>query len=209
MRSPLWLGERDWYCSIVGLEAISLPMIPETNRMPVNSIGDAGDAALALMVVRKCEEIDGGLPSRLRMMMLINVVIDFIIGLVPFVGDIADAIYKANTRNAIILEKHLREKGAKRLKNQAQRQDLPAVENRQERIVDHSLPEEWDKHESGVIESPLPNYHEQSMSGGGSANNAHTQPTRPPRAKKTRDSRGSSRWFGGSRGREEDVERGR
>lgn len=209
MRSPLWLGERDWHCSIVSLEAISLPMIPKTNRMPVNSIGDAGDAALALMVVRKCEEIDGGLPSRLRMMMLINVVIDFIIGLVPFVGDIADAIYKANTRNAVILEKHLREKGAKRLKNQAKRQNLPAIENMQERIVDHSLPEEWDKQESGVVESPPPGYHEQAMSGGGSADNAHTQPTRPPRAKKTRDSRGSSRWFGGSRQREEDVERGR
>lgn len=174
-----------------------------------HSIGDAGDAALALMVVRKCEEIDGGLPPRLRMMMLVNVVIDFIIGLVPFIGDVADAVYKANTRNAVILEKHLREKGAKTLKNQARRQDLPAIENRQERIIDHSLPEEWDKQENGVVESPPPGYREQAMSGGGPADNAHSQPTRPPRAKKSRDSRGSSRWFGGSRQREEDLERGR
>lgn len=179
--------------------------------MPFHSIGDAGDAALALMVVRTCEGIDDGLPPRLRMMMLINVIIDFFIGLVPFIGDIADAVYKCNTRNAVILEKHLREKGAKRLKKQAQRRDLPATENRrEERIIDHSLPEEWDKQESGMVDSLPPGYREHAMSGVRPADNADSRPTRPPRAKKSRDSRGSSRWwFGGSRQREDDLERGR
>ncbi|KAF3384921.1 hypothetical protein F1880_002579 [Penicillium rolfsii] len=173
-------------------------------------IGDAGDAALALMVVRNCEEIDGGLPPRLRMMMLINVIIDFFIGLVPFVGDIADAVYKCNTRNAVILEKHLREKGAKTLKKQSRRHDLRGTEDRQdELIVDHSLPEEWDKQERGVVENSPPDYREQAMSGSRSADHTTGQPTRPPRVKKSRDSRGSSRWFGGSRQREEDLERGR
>jgi hypothetical protein len=144
------------------------------------------------------------------MMMLINVIIDFFIGLVPFIGDIADAVYKCNTRNAVILEKHLREKGAKTIKKQAKRQDLPAIENRQpERIVDHSLPEEWDKQESGVVENSPPGYREHTMSGIQPTDNADSQPTRPPRAKKSRDSRGSSRWFGGSRRREDDLERGR
>lgn len=187
-----------------------LPQIPRTNKLPFNSIGDAGDAALALMVVRNCEEIDGGLPPRLRMMMLINVIVDFFIGLVPFVGDIADAVYKCNTRNAVILEKHLREKGAKTLKKQTRRSDLPGIENRQEeRIVDHSLPEEWDKQERGVIENSPPDYREHAMSGTRPTDNVISQPTRPPRAKKSRDSRGSSWWFGGSRQREEDLERGR
>lgn len=80
---------------------------------PFFSLGDVGDTALAMMVVKNCEEIDGGLPARLRMIMMINVLIDFVIGLVPFIGDVADAVYKCNTRNAVILEKHLREKGAK------------------------------------------------------------------------------------------------
>ncbi|OOQ89405.1 PH domain protein [Penicillium brasilianum] len=173
-------------------------------------IGDAADAALALMVVRTCEGIDGGLPPRLRMMMLINVIVDFFIGLVPFIGDVADAVYKCNTRNAVILEKHLREQGAKTLKKQTQRHDLPAIENRQEeRIIDHSLPEEWDKQESGVVESSPPSYREHAMSGVRPADNADSGPARPPRAKKSRDSRRSSRWFGGSRQREDDLERGR
>jgi hypothetical protein len=144
------------------------------------------------------------------MMMLINVIVDFFIGLVPFIGDVADAVYKCNTRNAVILEKHLREQGAKTLKKQTQRHDLPAIENRQEeRIIDHSLPEEWDKQDSGVVESPPPGYREHAMSGVRPADNADSGPARPPRAKKSRDSRRSSRWFGGSRQREDDLERGR
>ncbi|KAJ5160046.1 uncharacterized protein N7482_007050 [Penicillium canariense] len=172
-------------------------------------VGDAADAALAMMVVRNCEEIDGGLPSRLRTMMLVNVIIDFFIGLVPFIGDIADAVYKCNTRNAVILEKHLREQGAKALKKQVKRQERPAIENeREERVIDHSLPEEWDKQESGVVGNSPPGYREQEMSGGQHGVNAGSRPASSPCAKKSRNSRGPSWWFGGSRHREEDLERG-
>lgn len=62
------------------------------------------------MVVRSCGEIDGGLPLALRLKMIGNVVLDLVIGLLPIIGDLADAIYKANTRNAHILEAHLCEK---------------------------------------------------------------------------------------------------
>jgi hypothetical protein len=34
----------------------------------------------------------------------------------PFVGDIIDALFRANTRNAVELEKFLRKRGAARLK---------------------------------------------------------------------------------------------
>lgn len=44
--------------------------------------------------------------------MMLNVMIDFVIGLVPFVGDIADAAYRANTRNAWLLELYLTNKAA-------------------------------------------------------------------------------------------------
>ncbi|KAL4988518.1 hypothetical protein BDW68DRAFT_90910 [Aspergillus falconensis] len=98
-------------------------------------IGDAADAALAMMVLKTCEGIDGGLPARLRTQMIINVIVDFLIGLVPFVGDIADAAYKCNTRNAIALEKYLREKGTRNI-------------SRQERTdVDPSLPDEFDRYD--------------------------------------------------------------
>ncbi|CAJ2645489.1 unnamed protein product [Trifolium pratense] len=52
--------------------------------------------------------------------MLINIILDFGVGLVPFLGDIADAIFRANTRNAILLEQHLRDKGIKNLEAQNQ-----------------------------------------------------------------------------------------
>jgi hypothetical protein len=39
--------------------------------------------------------------------------LDFGIGLVPVIGDIADAWFKCNTRNNVLLERFLREKGQK------------------------------------------------------------------------------------------------
>jgi len=45
--------------------------------------------------------------------MYANMALDFGIGLVPVIGDIADAFFKCNTRNNILLERYLREKGQK------------------------------------------------------------------------------------------------
>src|SRR5271163_74370 len=45
--------------------------------------------------------------------MYTNVMIDFGIGMIPVVGDFADAWFKCNTRNNILLERYLREKGQK------------------------------------------------------------------------------------------------
>ena len=39
--------------------------------------------------------------------MIKNVVIDFLVGGIPILGDIADVFYKANTRNLAILKKEL------------------------------------------------------------------------------------------------------
>lgn len=43
-------------------------------------------------------------------MMLTNIIIDFAIGLVPLLGDLADVFYRANTRNAWLLDAYLTEK---------------------------------------------------------------------------------------------------
>lgn len=166
------------------------------------SIGDVGDAALAMMVVRSCEQIDGGLPASLRMKMLINVIIDFFIGLVPFIGDLADAMYKANTRNAVILESHLRQKGAKTTSKQSRRQQQ-AVE------VDNSLPDAFDRQEGGVVSNRPPAYDDvRPSSHGGRNNDAPQPPTRPQPAKQSRNNRSLGRWFGGASHPEDDLERG-
>lgn len=78
--------------------------------------GDAADALLALMVVRTCKQVEGGLPFGLKLKMYIWVLIDLIVGLVPFIGDLFDAVLRANTRNAVLLEEHLRQKGRKNLR---------------------------------------------------------------------------------------------
>lgn len=155
-----------------------------------------------MMVVRSCEGIDGGLPAALRTKMLINVIIDFFIGLVPFVGDLADALYKANTRNAVLLESYLRQKGAKQAPKQSRRQQQ-TVE------VDNSLPDAFDRQEGGVLSDTPPAYDDVRPSGHGGRNNTAPQPpTRPQPAKKSRNNRSLGRWFGGEDHPEHDLERG-
>ena len=82
--------------------------------------------------------------------MKFNIILDFLIGLVPFVGDIADAAYKCNTKNVIILEEQLRERGRKRLKGTPQAN-----------VADPSLPDEFDyQNEERLLEQngPPPRY---------------------------------------------------
>lgn len=45
------------------------------------------------MLVRKAAKIEGGLPNAIKSKMLVNIVLDFGLGLVPFLGDIADSIF--------------------------------------------------------------------------------------------------------------------
>ncbi|RKF73520.1 putative ph domain-containing protein [Golovinomyces cichoracearum] len=86
----------------------------------IPAFGDILDTFMALMVYRTCQQVEGGLPNSLKMKMMINIVADFVVGLVPFLGDLADALFRANTKNAILLEHHLRDKGVRNLENQNQ-----------------------------------------------------------------------------------------
>ncbi|KAK5988798.1 hypothetical protein PT974_10289 [Cladobotryum mycophilum] len=115
-----FLGIRFGWSSVLGL---------------IPAAGDALDAFMALMVFRTCCQVEGGLPASLKFWMLINIVVDFFIGLVPFLGDLADAVFRANTRNATLLEQHLREKGKKELRKSG----LPVP------AVDPSSAEEYDR----------------------------------------------------------------
>ena len=80
------------------------------------SIGDVIDLLFSLLVIRSASE--ASLPSSIQSRMMLNLALDFLVGLVPILGDLADAAYKANTRNAIILEDYLRERGAENIKKQ-------------------------------------------------------------------------------------------
>lgn len=63
---------------------------------------------MALMVMNTAMKVSPGKDrDRLRSTMMMNIMIDFAVGLVPFLGDVADALFRANTKNAVALEKML------------------------------------------------------------------------------------------------------
>ena len=166
---------------------------PKTDDTATNnrfSLGDGMDLFMAAMVVKTCSRIDGGLPPAVYSRMITNIILDFLVGLVPFLGDIADALYRCNTRNVVLLEQHLREKGAKAS------QLRPDAQTR----VDPSLPEEFDRSSDEEIGDP-PRY--DSLQHGPSR--ARTvEPTRPEPVPVRADAGRGWRWF---RTRQADVER--
>jgi len=131
----------------------------------IPGLGDVADAFMAMMVLRTAQQVEGGLPTDVRAWMLFNIIADFGIGLVPFLGDLADAVFKANTRNAVLLEKHLRKKGAALLA--AQGQPVPAL--------DPSDPDEFDRQELIPPPAYVENTSRPVTGGGATAGNGHVQ----------------------------------
>jgi len=81
----------------------------------IPGIGDVADAFLNYyLVLKKAQKAE--LPGWLLRQMLINNAISAGAGLIPFVGDIVLASFKANSRNANLLEEFLRIRGAEYLK---------------------------------------------------------------------------------------------
>ncbi|KZT07584.1 uncharacterized protein LAESUDRAFT_724533 [Laetiporus sulphureus 93-53] len=94
----------------------------------VPGAGDIANAALNyVLVVRKARRAD--IPDWLLSRMLVNNAVSAAVGFVPIVGDIMLAVYKANSRNAALLEEFLRIRGEEALKmaEEAQAQAQAAV----------------------------------------------------------------------------------
>ncbi|EGO24851.1 hypothetical protein SERLADRAFT_468764 [Serpula lacrymans var. lacrymans S7.9] len=91
--------------------------------------GDVADVSLNyILVVRKARQAD--LPAWLVRRMLLNNAVSAISGLVPVVGDVVLAMYKANSRNAALLEEFLRIRGEEFLRLQAERNE--AAQNKEQ-----------------------------------------------------------------------------
>jgi hypothetical protein len=69
-------------------------------------LGDAIPSAISLLIVHHAWQT-GASPIVLGRM-LANIGVDFLIGAVPLVGDALDFAWKANRKNARLLEQHLR-----------------------------------------------------------------------------------------------------
>lgn len=68
-------------------------------------IGDAAGAACATYIIAEAARL--GAPRRVILRMLANMGVDAVLGLIPLVGDLFDAGYKANRRNVDLLLRHL------------------------------------------------------------------------------------------------------
>lgn len=128
----------------------------------VPGVGDVADAALNyLLVVRKARQAEYVIYSHIRPLssiqhsvfinmffsllcsipdwllhrMLLNNAVSAVVGFVPFVGDIVIAAFKANSRNAALLEEYLRIRGAEILKAQAEHADASTSAEGQNQAV--------------------------------------------------------------------------
>ena len=66
--------------------------------------GDIAGALLSLYILKTAWDI--GVSKADLFKMVINIIIDFILGIIPFLGVIFDVIWKANKMNVKILEKY-------------------------------------------------------------------------------------------------------
>lgn len=75
-------------------------------------VGDAISGVISSYVIWEARRLG---VSRLVMVRMVgNTAIDTIVGSVPFVGDLFDVAYKANTKNITLLRRHLEKHGASR-----------------------------------------------------------------------------------------------
>lgn len=71
----------------------------------IPGIGDTASALIASYIVLEAARL--GMPKATLTRMIANVGIDYVVGLVPLAGDLADFAWKANRRNARMLRDHL------------------------------------------------------------------------------------------------------
>lgn len=76
----------------------------------VPGIGDAITTAISAYIVYEARRL--GVPRHVLMRMIGNVALDGLVGAVPLVGDLFDAMWRANIRNVRLLRKYLERDGA-------------------------------------------------------------------------------------------------
>jgi hypothetical protein len=70
----------------------------------VPGVGDAVGALISAYIVNEARAL--GAPRSVLLRMISNVMIETVIGSIPFAGDLFDAAFKANTRNLALLARY-------------------------------------------------------------------------------------------------------
>ena len=163
----------------------------------VSSAGDMAEVALSAMLVCTALRISNCRKSMI-LQMCVNIFIDFLVGLIPFLGDLADVFFKCNTKNAILLEKVLTARAIKARealgRNNGQITNLDVTE-----LHTYQTPENG---------QGLPAGHTPELNG---HNDASIGPTPPEKVRTKEGSTKGRRWLGlygqGDNG-QRDVEKG-
>ncbi|KAF9907005.1 hypothetical protein EC991_011400 [Linnemannia zychae] len=92
----------------IDLGVAKIGLDPILGLIPI--AGDAITMMIALRLIHTAQKAD--IPKSLTQKMLMNVALDFGMGLIPLVGDVADFLFKANQRNAKLFEEFLYERAA-------------------------------------------------------------------------------------------------
>lgn len=72
----------------------------------IPGIGDTATLLVSAHIYRHAHSYN--LPGHVKLRMLWNIFIDWLIGLIPVVGDLFDIKWKANRRNIELLKKHIK-----------------------------------------------------------------------------------------------------
>jgi hypothetical protein len=83
----------------IGLDAIVGAVVP--------GLGDVVTGAVALSLVAAA--LRRGVPGVVVARMLLNIGIDVVLGALPVAGDLFDLLWRSNTRNLALLERHQHE----------------------------------------------------------------------------------------------------
>ena len=142
---------------------------------------------MALMVMNTAMKVSPGKDrDKLRAVMVSNIMLDFLVGLVPFLGDVADAFFRANTRNAVALEKMLNNR----------------VKALEEKRTGRRSDDDDNRHSHVYLEDALPPSYDEAH-----ADRREADVQRPAKPKSTTRGGGGG-WFGGRGDRDADLERG-
>jgi uncharacterized protein DUF4112 len=83
----------------------------------IPGVGDLASAAVGAWIIVEASRFR--LPGVVLARMVINTVIDFLIGAIPLLGDLFDVVFKSNSRNLALFRRHATDPGASTTEHRA------------------------------------------------------------------------------------------
>ncbi|MCJ1247735.1 hypothetical protein MMC30_004950 [Trapelia coarctata] len=164
------------------------------------AFGDMFDIVVAIALFFSCMQVEGGLDwtwhGFYAERMILNIIFDGLVGFVPLLGDLGDAVFRCNKRNANLLEKMVESRNA-RWRKQGKLPPLatemtPGSDGRittQPSLTTMSYPSNLQTTNLGPPSRHENSYEDRDYS-------FHNEPARPEPARLNNSTGGGRGWFG-------------